>query len=544
MVATSTTTITLNGHKFTITISGDDVVPPTNIKAKAGPDFTANIMEGQPDITVSLDGSQSTGDITKVVWAQQAGPATVKIKDDSKLQTDFVASVPGVYSFILAVGDSSGAASTDGLVITVTKAGQPPPPPPPPDGDKDPGLPTGSWIEQPEKGADKNPHTWGVVTMVKDPALFKVVDSSHINVAVEFATKAAAEQYIDHFIYVLDHQKPPVDHHCLPTQHWDEAQQKCVDNPPGNTGAVDLEGIQMIYEDDVTKSAQQFYLKREGPNHKRVDGKGVRKLNADGTVSIAPDPGTSPASARLYIFTTTSDKSIESQMKLGKDWKNMLTLPDPDGQKRGGWMVTDQDYRDTELSYYYRIPKIIVDDEMTNYIGGHHPSDDTWPENCVSSCYKLQLQTKDCSSRSAIEWDHLGGSTNYAWNDQLKEEFNLSQALGGTMANKLIGQKFVRYNKIENGELKAACMEMYIDLASMNLPKPDLTKQDWKLFVHVEHDGTNWPTKPKTFERETECNAKGVTIPGWGSDSCSIRYDESPWIIYNLSVRPIIVKKK
>ena len=145
--STTTTTIILNGHKFTITISGDDVVPPTNIKAKAGPDFSANIMEGQPNITVSLDGSQSTGDITKVVWSQTAGPATVKIADDSKLQTDFVASQPGIYSFILGVGDNAGAASTDGLVITVTKAGViPPPPPPDPTGGTDQGLHTGNFI--------------------------------------------------------------------------------------------------------------------------------------------------------------------------------------------------------------------------------------------------------------------------------------------------------------------------------------------------------------------------------------------------------------
>jgi K319L-like, PKD domain len=539
----TTTTIVLNGHAFKITIEGDDVVPSTRVRAKAGPDFTANIMENQPDITVSLDGSQSTGDITKVVWSQTAGPATVKIKDDSKLQTDFVASQPGIYSFILGVGDNAGNASTDGLVITVTKAGVIPPPP---EG-TDPGLPTGNWKEQPEKGGDKNPHTWRVTAMTKNPNWFKVVDSSQVNIAVEFTTRAAAQQYIDHFIYVYDHQtppQPPVDHGCTATQHWDEAQQKCVENPPPQPGgAKDLEGIQMLYTDDVSKAAQQFFLSREGPNHARVDGKGVRKVNPDGTVQITPDSGTNPASARIYVFTTTSDHSIEAQLVLGKDWNKMISLSDADGVNRGGWMVTNQDYRDVEVTQYYKIPTIKTDDEMTMYLGGHHPSGG-FPDQCVSSCYKAQIQTKDCTTRAAIEWDHYNSPSNYAWWDGKQDLVDLKSELGGSMAGKLIGQKWVRYNEIgADGKVKAVHMELYVDLASKDLSKPDFTKQNWRLMNEWVHDGTNWPTKPADNAREAGCNAAGIKMPYFGSDSISIRFDESPWILYALSVRPILPKK-
>lgn len=309
-------------------------------------------------------------------------------------------------------------------------------------------------------------------------------------------------------------------------------------------GPVDEEGIQKIYQDDPSKATQKFIMIKDGLNSNRILGKGARTKQPDGSWKITPDSGTNPASARIYIQTTNSaGYDIATQIKLGKDWKNMLTFADPDGQKRGGWMVDNFDWRDTELSFYWKIPVLKTDDEMTCYLGGRHPSDDVWPDNCVSSCYKLQIQTKDLSSRAAIEWDHIGGSTNYAWNDTLKDLFSLSNELGGKIDGKLIGMKWIRYNNVVNGVLKSVTMEMYLDLASKDLPKPDLTKQNWRLFTSVTHDGTNWPSKPSDNTRESKCNAVGVTMPAWGAPTVAIRFDESDWIIYALSVRPIITQK-
>src|SRR6266496_5343433 len=148
MVGTAHQESTITEGGKTVKISTDITVttegsPDGSLpKANAGNDFTANIMEGQPSIVIELDGSKSTGTITKQLWSQYSGPH-VSINDDSKLITSFIASELGFYNFILAVGDNSGHASTDSLTITVTKAGLPPPPPPPPPPvGEDPGLPT------------------------------------------------------------------------------------------------------------------------------------------------------------------------------------------------------------------------------------------------------------------------------------------------------------------------------------------------------------------------------------------------------------------
>jgi len=60
---------------------------------------------------------------------------------------------------------------------------------------------------QPLKNANKDAKTWKVVAMKDDPALFKVVDSAGINVADQFHTKEAAEQYVAH--YVCDDEPDP-----------------------------------------------------------------------------------------------------------------------------------------------------------------------------------------------------------------------------------------------------------------------------------------------------------------------------------------------
>src|SRR6266496_5125899 len=121
--STQESSMTVGGQTFKIkteiSTEGGTPTPPGVVTAKAGPDFTANIMEGQPSIVIELDGSKSTGNITKQLWSQYSGPY-VSINDDSKLITSFIASELGFYNFILAVGDNSGHASTDSLTITVT----------------------------------------------------------------------------------------------------------------------------------------------------------------------------------------------------------------------------------------------------------------------------------------------------------------------------------------------------------------------------------------------------------------------------------------
>lgn len=311
--------------------------------------------------------------------------------------------------------------------------------------------------------------------------------------------------------------------------------------PTPQPGGVDIEGIQMLYQDDPSKATQQFFLHRDGPNGPRVSGKGARKLNSDGTVTVSPDPGTNPASARIYILTTnTADaQDINKQLVHGHDWTEMINLLDSDGVKRGGWMNDNFDWRDVEFTHYYKITKLSTDDEMTQYLGGNHPSGG-FPGQCVSSCYKAQVQTQDLSPRAAIEWDHFDSPSDYAWNDTVKGSFNLSSELGGTIQGKLLGQKWVRYNEIgSDGLLKKVHMELYLDTASKDLPKPDLTKQNWRLFAEYVHDGNNWPSGPSHTDYKSACNASSIKMPAWGAPILAIRFDSSNWTLYSLSARPI-----
>src|SRR4029077_19109042 len=177
-------------------------------------------------------------------------------------------------------------------------------------------------------------------------------------------------------------------------------------------------------------------------------------------------------------------------------------------------------------THYYKITKLSTDDEMTQYLGGNHPSGG-FPDQCVSSCYKAQVQTQDLSPRAAIEWDHFSSPDDYAWNDTVKGSFNLSSELGGTIQGKLLGQKWVRYNEVEGGVVKKVHMELYLDTSSKDLPRPDLSKQNWRLFAEYVHDGHNWPSGPAHTNYKSACNASSILMPAWGAPILAIRFDSS-----------------
>lgn len=312
-------------------------------------------------------------------------------------------------------------------------------------------------------------------------------------------------------------------------------------------GDKDPEGIAKIYPDDQSKIQTAFYLHKDGNSSARLGGKGDRKVLADGSIQITPTSSTHPATARIYIRTPDGSSDYNAQLAAGgNDWKKMLSRADKDGVNRGGWMMTANDFREVEATHYYKIPKIVVDDEMTCYVGGGHPSDDAFPLQCISSCYKAQIQTKDLSPRAALEMDHFDSPSDYCWNDTVKEKFSLKDALGASsLAGKIIGQKYMRWNEVKNGEVVAVHQELWLDLGSKDLPTPDLSKQNWQFWVEYVHHKSpdDWPSKPKHMDYQKGCNAEGITFPCFGAPVYGMRFDESPWIMYYLSVRPIIPQK-
>lgn len=81
---------------------------------------------------------------------------------------------------------------------------------------------------QPMKNANKDANTWKVVPMKDDPALFKIVDDKNVNVADQFHTQAAADQYVAHYKCVDEPDPEP----CPAGQHRDASGNCVPDTPP------------------------------------------------------------------------------------------------------------------------------------------------------------------------------------------------------------------------------------------------------------------------------------------------------------------------
>jgi K319-like protein len=300
---------------------------------------------------------------------------------------------------------------------------------------------------------------------------------------------------------------------------------------PIPVGGRDIEGIQMLYPDDPTQSAQQWFLSKYGPNDARVSGKGARKIISGNIVEVTPDPGTHPASARIYIRTTNpSALDQNKQLESGKDWAKMAK------QK---YMVGPEDFRNCEVTAYYKITKSSAEDEMTFYwMGGAHPSGDTWPLQCIACCNKAQIKM-DMTPRAAKEYHHFASPDGYAWNPK-SPLFDLKSALGGTMVGKMIGQKLVMY-VIDNpdGTPKEVHLKLYVDTQSKGLDKPNYDIQKWDLFCEWIDNGSNWPD-PKNAGYITNCNAKKGQMISWGGPYVALRLDDNIWQLHSLSIRPII----
>jgi len=296
----------------------------------------------------------------------------------------------------------------------------------------------------------------------------------------------------------------------------------------------DPEGIAKLYPDDPdpVKAKQAWFLSEKGPNDSRVSGKGARKI-IPGTniVQITPDPGTNPASARFYV-STTNPKALDTnaQLENGKDWAKMAQLK---------YMVGPEDFRNCEVTHYYKITKSSASDEMTTYwMGGAHPSGDAFPLQCIACCNKAQIKM-DMTPRAAKEYHHAFSPAGYAWNPT-KALFDLKSALGGTMVGKMIGQKLVMYC-IDNpdGTPKEVHLKLFVDTQSKDLPKPDYTKQKWDLLAEWVDNGSNWPD-PSNDMYIKNCNAKKGQMISWGGPYIALRLDDNIWELHALSIRPIL----
>ncbi len=303
--------------------------------------------------------------------------------------------------------------------------------------------------------------------------------------------------------------------------------------------AMDDEGITKIYADDPAWSSQRWFLSKNGPldsGDRRLGFKGTVKNLGSGVFQITPTSSTHPASARVYVGTTNPKWSDQNaQVAGGADWRKLI---------QNGYMIGPEDYRDAEVTAYYKITKSSNDDEMTFYWrGGAHPSSDQYPLQCIAVCMKAQIQMKDCSPRAAKEYDHYKSPASYAWNDTVAPMFDLKAELGGSMVGKLIGQKLVMYDvKDAAGNVTAVKMELYVDIGSKDLEMPDPALQNWRLLAEYTDDGHNWPD-PSQETYVQNCHATKGQLIRWGGPYIALRLDDNVWNLYKLSIRPILPVK-
>jgi len=290
-------------------------------------------------------------------------------------------------------------------------------------------------------------------------------------------------------------------------------------------------GIQKIYADttDPIKLKQSWYSKGDWTKDKRVVLKGSINVTPD-YVEGTPTPEMDPPSLRVNICTTNPNANNEKAQEEGaKDWQKMAER---------GYMVGPEDFQNFEFTEYYFIVKS-EEAHNTHYgRGGYHGAGDP-EEQCASCCIKQMIMT-EIEPRAAKEYTHIQKSDGYAFLP-LEPKIDLKSELGSNgLVGKLIGQKTCFYNVLDNnGKVKEVVMETYVDTGSVGLQKPDLSKQNWRLYAESRDDGSNWPqAKNQTYVEACNAINQGMMMT-WGGPVVTTRIDQTTKRIFLLSLREI-----
>jgi hypothetical protein len=291
---------------------------------------------------------------------------------------------------------------------------------------------------------------------------------------------------------------------------------------------TDLFGVKML---NSTKQNGQDWFMNDLLHDERVDIDGQVEDQGNGVWKGTVTQHMHPPSLRIEIYTTSKVRDIDQQLELGKNWKKM---------EEKGYMVDENDFTNFEATIYFKVTEIDKDDEMSIYgRGGRHPNAD-FPKNCVSCCYKGQINTKGVS-RWAKEYHHANSPSGYIFSDGTRGKDNSVDQpwgnpkfnLGGSILNKWIGQKVVMYNIQEDGKTLPK-MQIYCDTEGGE----DITKQNWRLMDELVDDG-NLP-KPQNVEFREECNAiSDRQAFTWGGPYVVFRIDNVKVLFKNASVREI-----
>lgn len=285
--------------------------------------------------------------------------------------------------------------------------------------------------------------------------------------------------------------------------------------PQADAGA-DTFGVKKLYFDDTSKTAENWVLTSlTGDSRLRVDGS-VTNLGSgvwEGHVTTSDNP----ASFRINVNTTNPNAmDPATQSILGTHWDQMAIKE---------YMVDARDFKNVEMTIYWKVTSWSSSDEMSIYArGGRHT--DGWPAACLGPCYKGQIQ-KPGNSRWAKEYHHFSGSDGYVFT----AGHNTSTLSDRT--NVWTGQKTVLFNKTVNGK-QVVRGEIWIDTAGDSNP----AAQNWQMVNWFEDSGSFG--QPSNTGYISNCHAISQQMFNWGGPTAVFRIDDVVVQVKKASVRNIL----
>jgi hypothetical protein len=279
-----------------------------------------------------------------------------------------------------------------------------------------------------------------------------------------------------------------------------------------NTSDVDVFGIRKIYS-TKQKGIEWFMNMDDLEEEGRVKLRGTaQKKNGHWRGKV--DSGMSPPSFRV---------SVSAKKGVGGD----DATPNHTEADKNGFMASPDDWKNIEVTGYFKIEKTDNDDEeITMYCrGGTHNDDDG---GCRGTAYKPGIQYNG-KPNFAKEYWHSDGT----W---LKDDKGFKNIKGpGAIVGKWIGQKAVVYDMKQDGQARVK-IELYYDTVSdddLNSPP-----NNWKKFYELIDDGTNLGDLGKSQCKTVKNNKSEIFT--WGGPIVTVRIDEIDGVLFKwLSVREI-----
>lgn len=276
-------------------------------------------------------------------------------------------------------------------------------------------------------------------------------------------------------------------------------------------------GVRHIYGSDPAKTSEDWFM-GDLKNDPRVEIDGAISEISPGVWEGRVTSSMNPASFRINVRTTNPNAfDIGAQLVHGADWAERASL---------GYTLDIKDFRNVEMTGYWKVTNWSDDDEYSFYSHGGHNTDG-WPEACLGTQYKGQIQRAG-NPRFAKEYHHYSGNSGYKFRTD-GAKFNVS-----ARNNIWTGQKVCVYDTKDSNNNTVVKCEVWCDESG----ESDPTKQNWRLMQELV-DAGNWG-EPDDEGYVEACNAQHQQIFLWGGPSATFRIDNVIVQTKKFSIRNIL----